>query len=301
MAKPTRMHVWKNMSVKQLMNEFGKAGFSAKRLGEAASIYKKMLNDKNCIKILTIAGALIAGGMRDVFVKAINSNLVDIIVTTGSILTHDLIEAFGVKHIQGDAYANDIKLSKRNINRIYNVFLPNKGYLVLEKKLQKIFPKLPQERMSPKKFLYLLGQHIEDKNSLIRATFKKKIPIFCPSITDSILGFQLWMYGQDHGLKIDSQLDIADFLDLIWKKKKYGAIILGGGVPKHFIAGMMQVTGNSLNYAIQITMDRPEHGGVSGAPLREAKSWKKVASDALTTDIICDVTIAFPLLVASLL
>ena len=85
------------------------------------------------------------------------------------------------------------------------------------------------------------------------------------------------------------------------KKKKYGAIILGGGVPKHFVAGMMQVTGNSLNYAIQITMDRPEHGGVSGAPLREAKSWKKVATDALTTDIICDVTIAFPLLVAALL
>ncbi|GAI31919.1 unnamed protein product, partial [marine sediment metagenome] len=37
------------------------------------------------------------------------------------------------------------------------------------------------------------------------------------------------------------------------------------------------------------------------APLREAKSWKKVAADALTTDIICDATIAFPLLVASLL
>lgn len=301
MAMPTRMRVWKNMSVKQLMDEFGKAGFSAKRLGEAASIYKKMLKNKNCIKILTIAGALIAGGMRDVFVKAINSNLVDIIVTTGSILTHDLIEAFGVKHTQGDAYANDIKLSKRNINRIYNVFLPNKGYIILEKKLQKIFPKLPQERMSPRKFLHLLGQHIEDKNSLIRIAFKKKIPIFCPSITDSILGFQVWMYGQDHNLKIDSQLDIADFLDLIWKKKKYGAIILGGGVPKHFIAGMMQVTGNSLNYAIQITMDRPEHGGVSGAPLREAKSWKKVATDALTTDVICDATIAFPLLVAALL
>jgi len=301
MAIQTRMRVWKNMGVKQLMGEFSKAGFSAKRLGEAASIYKKMLDDKKCIKILTIAGALVAGGMRNVFVKAINSNLADIIVATGSTLTHDLIEAFGVKHIQGDAYANDIKLSKKNINRIYNVFLPNKGYLVLEKKLQKIFPKLPQERMSPRKFFDLLGQKIKDKNSLIKAAYKKKIPIFCPGITDSILGFQLWMYGQDHNLKVDSQLDIADFLELIWKKKRYGAVILGGGMPKHFVAGMMQVSGDSLNYAIQITMDRPEHGGVSGAPLREAKSWKKIAADALTTDVICDITIAFPLLVASLI
>lgn len=290
------------MSVRQLLNEFAKAGFSAKRLGEAVGIYKKMLRDKKCVKILTAAGALIAGGMRNVFVKAINAGLVDVMVLTGgSILTHDLIEAFGIKHSQGDAYASDVKLSKRSINRIYNVFLPNKGYLVLEKKLQRILPRLPQERMSPRKFFHLLGPYIKDKNSLIKAAFKKKIPIFCPSITDSILGFQLWMHGQDHSLKIDSQLDIADFLELVWKKKKYGAVILGGGVPKHFVAGMMQVTGNSLNYAIQITMDRPEHGGVSGAPLREAKSWKKVAADALTTDIICDATIAFPLLVASLL
>lgn len=290
------------MNIKQIMNEFGKAGFNAKHLGEAFSIYKKMLHDKNCIKILTAAGALIAGGMRNAFIKAIDANLIDVMVLTGgSILTHDLIEAFGVKHTQGDAYANDIKLSKKNINRIYDVFLPNEGYLTLEKKLQRILPKLPQERMSPSKFLELLGMYIKDKNSLIRAAFKKKIPIFCPTITDSILGFQLWMYGQDHDLKVDSQLDIADFLELVWKKKKYGALILGGGAPKHFVAGMMQVTGNSLNYAIQITMDRPEHGGVSGAPLREAKSWKKIAIDALTTDVICDATIAFPLLVAALL
>lgn len=297
-----RTRIWKGMNVKQMLNEFGKAGFNAKRLGEAVNIYKKMLHDRNCIKILTAAGALIAGGMRNVFVKAINAGLIDVMVLTGgSILTHDLIEAFGIKHQQGDAYANDIKLSKRSINRIYNVFLPNRGYLVLEKKLQKILPNLPQERMSPRKFFHLLGKHVKDKNSLIRAASEKEVPIFCPSITDSILGFQLWMYSQDHNLKIDSQLDIGDFLELVWKKKRYGALILGGGVPKHFVAAMMQVSGNSLNYAIQITMDRPEHGGVSGAPLREAKSWKKVAADALITDVTCDATIAFPLLVASLL
>ncbi len=63
----------------------------------------------------------------------------------------------------------------------------------------------------------------------------------------------------------------------------------------------MQTTPNALNYAVQITTDRPEAGGVSGASLEEAKSWKKVAVDAEVADVICDATIALPLIVAALL
>jgi deoxyhypusine synthase len=160
---------------------------------------------------------------------------------------------------------------------------------------------MPQEEMSPTKFLHELGKHIKDEKSILRLCSEMDVPIFDPSITDSITGFHAWIYGQDHKLKINPQLDIRDFLELVWKKKRYGLVILGGGVPKHFVAGMMQVTGNSINYAIQITMSRPEYGGVSGAPLREAKSWRKVAADALIADVMCDSTIAFPLIVASLL
>jgi len=298
-----RTRVWKNQTVKEIMNELGKAGFSAKRLSEAATIYKKMLQDKKCFKFLTAAGALIAGGMRNTFIAAINNQLVDaLVITGGSIATHDLIEAFGIKHKPGSAYANDIELSKKNIDRIYNVFLPNKGFLIFEKEIQKILKKMPQKEMSPQEFFYELGKHIKDKNSIIRACYEKNIPIFCPSFTDSILGFQVWMYSQNHSLKVNPQLDIRDFFKVVWvKNRTYGALILGGGVPKHFVAAMMQVTGYSLDYAIQITMDRPEHGGVSGASLKEAKSWKKVSAKALTTDVMCDITVAFPLIIASLL
>jgi len=78
-------------------------------------------------------------------------------------------------------------------------------------------------------------------------------------------------------------------------------LILGGGVPKHFVPGMMQASGNSLDYIIQITMDRPEHGGVSGMQIVEAKSWGKVSEKGLICDMRCDVTLAFPILVASVL
>ncbi|MDI6806977.1 MAG: deoxyhypusine synthase family protein [Candidatus Aenigmarchaeota archaeon] len=299
---PNELKVWKGMEVKDAIQEFSKAGFCARGLGEAHYVWKKMLEDKECVKILSAAGALVPGGMRNVFTTAIKTKLIDVLVlTTGSILDHDLIEAFGVRHEQGEVNVNDVELAKKNINRIYDVYLPNQGYILLEKKLREIFPKLPQEELSPSQFLYELGKNVEDKDSILRVCAEMKVPIFDAGITDSITGFHTWMYSQDHKLKLNPQLDIRDFLELVWKRKRYGLIILGGGLPKHFVAGMMQVTGNSLNYAIQITMSRPEYGGVSGAPLREAKSWKKVAADALTADVVCDATIAFPLLVASLL
>ena len=52
---------------------------------------------------------------------------------------------------------------------------------------------------------------------------------------------------------------------------------------------------------IMITMDRPEHGGVSGMQIIEAKSWGKVSHRGLVCDMRCDVTLAFPILVANVL
>ncbi|GAH75799.1 unnamed protein product, partial [marine sediment metagenome] len=34
------------------------------------------------------------------------------------------------------------------------------------------------------------------ENSILKACHDMNVPIFCPSLTDSVLGFQAWMYGQ---------------------------------------------------------------------------------------------------------
>ena len=56
-----------------------------------------------------------------------------------------------------------------------------------------------------------------------------------------------------------------------------------------------------VDAAVQITMDRPEQGGLSGACLEEAVSWSKVKEAESTVTVICDATIAFPLIIASAL
>jgi len=299
---PRRMDVKPGMTVNELVKEFGMAGYNGKRLSEAVEIYEKMIDDKDCVKVLTAAGALVAGGMRNVFVSFIRAGLVDVFIATGgSVLTHDIIEALGVHHVQGSSFVDDVKLAEKNVVRLYDVFLDKSGYTKVEDFLVEVMPKMPQKTMSPKEFFFELGKHIKDENSIIKACHDMNVPIFCPSFTDSMTAFHAWVYSQNHDLKVNPQLDIKDIMEIVWQDKTFGALILGGGVPKHFIAGMMQASGKELDYAIQITLDRPEHGGVSGAPLKEAKSWKKVSAKGLVTDVISDVTLAFPIIVAALL
>ena len=151
--------------------------------------------------------------------------------------------------------------------------------------------------MSIREFLYKLGSLApKNKPSILRTCYEKKINVFCPAIADSGIGLMIW--GRIAGTKkIDVQAfdDLKDILDISWTCKKSGFIYLGGGVPKNYIQQSMQFS-KSASYGVQITMDRPEPGGSSGAELREGISWGKLNEKARFTDVICDVTIALPVI-----
>ena len=61
----------------------------------------------------------------------------------------------------------------------------------------------------------------------------------------------------------------------------------------------MIVTPKSFDYAIQLTTDRPEVGGLSGATLSEAKSWGKVAERGRAVTVYGDAMISLPIIVAA--
>ena len=67
--------------------------------------------------------------------------------------------------------------------------------------------------------------------------------------------------------------------------------------------GVMLIVAMQLSkgasYGIQVTMDRPEPGGSSCAELREGISWGKMQQDAKFVNVICDATIALPLVYAA--
>jgi len=291
------------MRVGELVDRMDKSGvFSAGRLAEAADIYQGMVEGGATI-FMGVGGALVPGGLRQVLVRAISDDLVDVMVTTGANVTHDLIESFGGHHLRGEPMVDDAKLRRQGISRIYDAYVPQRAFELFEDRIQPMLVEVTKvgTRMSSARLLREIGLHLDDRNSFLGAAARHEVPVFAPALADSILGLQAWLYSQDHELIIDSLLDVREMVELAGKAEKPGAVLLGGGVPKNFVLQSMLLTSHAFEYAIQITMDRPEHGGLSGATLEEAKSWGKVSPDARLVTVIGDATVIFPLLITALL
>ena len=92
---------------------------------------------------------------------------------------------------------------------------------------------------------------------------------------------------------------LYEVITICYEAESAGAMLLGGGVPKNYILQSMLVTPKSFDYAIQLTMDHPETGGLSGATLDEAQSWGKVGEDAKSVTVYADATITLPLIVSA--
>ena len=291
-----QIKVDENVDITTFIQSLGNTGFNAKRLAVACEIYKEMIRDKDCVKFFGLAGAVVPAGMQKVIHDFIEEGFIDILVTTGASLTHDLAETLGFHHLQGEQNikdVNDSELHNQSLNRIYDVYLPNKVYEGIEDFVAQL--KIPNNDMPVSSFLKYLGDNLPpDKQSILKICAEKNIPIFCPAFTDSGLALQLGFHHQN--LNLNHFKDMLTMVNLAWDAKQAGVCIVGGGVPKNFILQSLQFCPNSAQYAIQITMDRPEQGGLSGATLHEAISWGKVNQNAKFSTIISDATIALPLM-----
>jgi deoxyhypusine synthase len=287
-----------DMTVNELVEAFSGCAFGAGRLFEAVDIYREMVNDRECTKFFGLAGAMVPAGMRQVVSGMIRDGEIDILVSTGANLVHDIIESMGLHHYKGTDVADDVQLKHDAVNRIYDVFLPEHHFTNFEEKLQSIFREIP-EKLSITELLSHIGSKLDDDNSILKSAYDTGVPVYCPAIQDSIIGLQAWLYKQTKPLNVDVFADMRGLIDRCYEAKRAGVLIVGGGVPKNFILQSMLVTPRSFDYAIQLTMDRPETGGLSGATLDEARSWGKVGEKARAVTVYSDATITLPIIVAA--
>jgi deoxyhypusine synthase len=287
-----------DMTVSQLVDSFSGCAFGAGRLSEATDIYREMVNDGECTKFFGLAGAMVPAGMRRIVSDLIRDRDIDILVTTGANLVHDIIESLGLHHYKGTDVTDDVELKHHAINRIYDVFLPEEHFAKLEEKLQPLFREIP-DKLSITELLSHIGSKLDDDNSILKSAYDTGVPVYCPAIQDSIIGLQAWLYRQTKPLNVDVFADMKGLIDRCYEAKRTGVLIVGGGVPKNFILQSMLVTPKSFDYAIQLTMDRPEPGGLSGATLDEARSWGKVGENARAVTVYSDATITLPVIVAA--
>lgn len=296
------------LTVDQLMQQFkGSGSFGAGRLSRACDVYEKMVRDKECTVFLALSGAVVPAGMRTLIADLIRARLIDVVVSTGASMVHDAIEALNGRHYQGSCVVNDHELYRYHIFRIYDVFVPEEDYVRLDYQLAEMYREIAAERkgerFSSNEFAWEIGKRLKDPNSILRAAYEENVPIFIPAVRDSEFGFIHWLHAsqenQENILQVDAFKDVPLICEICGKSPKNGMIVIGGGVPRNTVQSAALASRKALDYAIVITMDRPETGGLSGATLTETISWGKVKSDADKVMVIGDALIIFPIIVAS--
>lgn len=301
----------KNKGLNDLLLEMGGTAFQGKSLGEALRIWERMINDKLVI-FLGIAGALIPAGMRKIFIYLVENRLVDCIVSTGANLFHDCHESLGKEHWMGSSLVDDGDLFKHGIDRIYDVFAKESEFRETETFITDIALELGGEQaFGTREFLHYLGKRLAKEGKvpgILTSAAEYEVPIFCPAIADSSIGIALFdvRWKRNKNIKIDIIKDLAEIGEMVAKAGKTGVIYLAGGTPKNFIQQATLIPAKHQNqifahkYAIQITTDSPQWGGLSGCTLEEARSWGKISLDSNQVTVNADVTLAFPILVSAI-
>ena len=301
------IQIKKAMNTNDLVKEMYKSGgFTAKKVAEGTDIIEKMIKDKKCIKFLSFPACICSTGTRGIIKELIQRKLFDVIITTTGTLDHDLARIWE-EYYHGSFTADDKELHKKGVNRLGNIFIPNKCYgKILEEKMQPILKEIYKKgnKWSTKDLVWEFGKHLEKekhgKESIIYWAWKNKIPMFIPGITDGAFGSQLWMFYQEHrDYTIDLLKDEQDLSDIIFDAEKSGALIIGGGISKHHTIWWNQFK-DGLDHVVYITTAVEYDGSLSGAQTREAISWGKIKEKADNITIDGDATVILPLIISAL-
>jgi deoxyhypusine synthase len=302
------MKVNGKLTVDQLIRQFENSGsFGAGRLSTACNIYERMVRDNECTIFMALAGAVVPAGMRSLIADLIRERLIDVVVSTGSNMVHDAIEALGGHHYKGHWLVDDYVLYKYHIYRIYDVFVPEEDFVKLDYRLAEMYGQIATENngksLSSSEFAWELGKRLTDPNSILRSAYEAQVPIFLPAVRDSEFGFIHWLHASRkdirNRLELDAFKDVPEIVSICKRSPRNGMVVIGGGVPRNTVQSAALASKKGMDYAVIITMDRPETGGLSGSTLEETVSWGKVKSTANKVMVVGDAMMVLPMIVAS--
>lgn len=307
----TPFHVTSKATASELVERMANTAFQARNLGYAVRVWDAMLRDEATI-FFGLAGAMVPGGMREVIVHMIENRMIDVLVSTGANLYHDVFETLGFPHAQGDPEGDDMRLAHLRVVRFFDVLAPEHEFSRGERFCTEFSLALEDDRAyTTREYFHLLGKAllpVAQQEGVITAAAKRGVPIYCPAFGDSVHGLAVAEGRLHTGKRImfDIIADLLEMAHLSLTANKTGVVYIGGGTPKNYIqqsgvAGYLfgrQRPGHS--YGIQITMDQPQWGGLSGCTFEEAQSWGKIAKTAKKISVFCDATIGVPLVVTGL-
>ncbi|HTY46538.1 MAG TPA: deoxyhypusine synthase family protein [Methanomassiliicoccales archaeon] len=302
-------------TVADLMDAYKDSSVQSRALATCAIALENAMKDgSRPTVVLGLAGPLVAAGLRKVIADLIRYGIVDAIVTIGAIPYQDFYQARGYSHYKTSPRVDDLKLREFFIDRIYDTLVDENKFRETDAVIGKIAGELEPRAYSTREFMAVLGKHaVKDENSILGNAYRFGAPIFVPALNDSSIGIGLTgLYverrkqGKDF-MRLDPIRDNWELTQIKIKSDKTCVIYIGGGVPKNYIQ-QTEVIAETLgydkgghHYAIQITMDAPQWGGLSGCTFEEAQSWGKINRDATKSVAYVEASIGLSLMTGYIL
>jgi deoxyhypusine synthase len=296
-----------------LLEQFQGTSIQARNLGRCLEVWENALTDRKRPTILLgLSGPLIAAGLRKVLRDLVDWGLVDVVVSTGAVLYQDLYQSIGGRHWVGTPSADDVKLRDLYLDRIYDTYVDELKFEDTDRVIGRITNKFPARPASSREYLGFLGSQFPDPESILATASRRGVPVFSPALIDSSIGIGLTLHYQAHRQKkerfvLDAVRDNYELVQILSHSPRTAVIYIGGGTPKNWINdGIVMANyafgreGEGHYYALQVTTDVPNWGGLSGSTLDEAQSWGKISRTATRAMAILEASIGLPLLVGAL-
>jgi deoxyhypusine synthase len=318
----TPLEVRSDKTIAQLLGEMAATGAQGRTLGRALDLLERMLDDPQVTVFWGVAGSLAPAGQSGIVEWLVANGFVDVLVPTGANISEDLVAALGHGYVQCERGVSDEQLRDVGHNRYYDVVGREADYLrmteLIATFIESLEPGLPH---SSREFLSRFGAWLGERSigGIVAAAAARGVPIFCPALMDSAYGdAALLAHGRGRAVCLDAVKEIVEFMSL--DVRETAAVYIGGGVPKDYVqtfavsADLLHDGGPGARpsapvfrdglprryyphrYAIQLTTDAPQWGGLSGASFEEGISWGKQADPETFVQCYCDATIALPLL-----
>ena len=315
-------------TVSELLKGMSRCSFGARSVGEAADVVEAMVRDRDCLKVLTLSGAMTPAKMGLVICDMIDMGMTDAVISTGAIMAHGMVESTGRAHFKHSESMDDVKLYKRGYNRIYDTIELESSLDDMERIFRKVMEGVEGEAsLGSYELNWLIGEYLaknteESQRGILKSAFLKKVPVYVPAFTDSELGLDFGTYVRRRKLEekphasYDAFADLEDYTERVLHSKKLGILTIGGGVPRNWaqqvgpyldiIQKRLGVGGGfkRFDYAVRICPEPVHWGGLSGCTYSEGVSWGKIrprSEGGRYVEVMSDATIAWPLIIKAVM
>src|SRR6266700_3300063 len=229
-------------SVSEALEAFNATSFQSRMLGRCYKIWLNMLNDPDRpIIFFGLSGAMIAGGMRRLLRDLIAFHAIDVLVSTGANLSHDLYESLGGRHYMANGHIDDPTLRKMRIDRVYDTYADDVTFTKADEFVENFADSLQTGYYSSRELFQMMGERIRDDYGILATAARERLPSFSPALADSSIGMALTVYSNDQldqgrpPMVYDALMDNIEIMDLKSQFPKSGFFFNDTATTKNYI------------------------------------------------------------------